>query len=324
MKKRTLWSLLLIFSLLLAACGSDEAGGKTDDYPNKTIQFIVPWDAGGDSDAINRIIAEELEKELGQTVVVKNIAGASGVIGAQEALTAKPDGYTILAVHDSVTMSELTGQADFGFSDFEPIAMMTSTYDAIATHPDNPWNSMEELVEDAKKNPGKISYAASIGSTSQLDPALIQTASDIEFNIVGFDGTAQRMKAVVGNDVDLGSVSVAAGKDYISSNRMKLLGYAGEERNPELPDVPTLKEQGIDVVTGTNRGVAAPKDTPEEMIKRLSDALEKVANNDSFKNRIEEMGTDVNFKNTEEYTEFIKISEETMKKSLENSGLLKK
>src|SRR5690606_37319469 len=101
-------------------------------------------------------------------------------------------------------------------------------------------------------------------------------------------------------------------------------GYAGEERNPELPDVPTLKEQVIDVVTGTNRGVAAPKDTPEEMIKRLSDALEKVANNDSFKNRIEEMGTDVNFKNTEEYTEFIKISEETMIKSLENSVLLKK
>ena len=324
MKKGALWSILLIFSLFMAACGStDKAGGKADDYPNKTIQFIVPWDAGGDSDAINRIIAEELEKELDQTVVVKNIAGASGVIGAQEALTAKPDGYTLLAVHDSVAMSQLTGQSDFGFSDFEPVALMTSTYDAIATHPENPWDSMEDLVEDAKKNPGKISYAASIGSTSQLEPALIQTAADIEFNIVGFDGTAQRMKAVVGNDVDLGSVSVAAGKDYISDNRMKLLGYTGEERSPELPDVPTLKEQGIDVVSATNRGVVAPKDTPEEIIKKLSDALDNIAKKDSFKKRIEEMGTDVNFKNTEDYAAFLKKAEEHMKVSLESSGLLK-
>lgn len=319
--------LSLLFVLLLAACSSKSGSGdgsEADGYPKKPIQLIVPWDAGGDTDAINRIIAEELEKVLDQTVVIKNIAGASGVIGAQEALNAQPDGYTLLAVHDSVPMSQITGQADFGYFDFKPIANMTSTYNMIATSPKNPWENMEELVEDAKKNPEKITYAASIGSISQLEPALIETAADIKFNIVGFDGTAQRMKAVVGNDVHLGSVSVAAGKDYFEDNRMKLLGYTGEERSPELPDIPTLKEQGIDVVSAVNRGILAPKETPDEIVEKLAGALEEVAGKDSFKERMAELATDVNFKKNGEYEELLKKIEKDMEASLKNSGLVDK
>ncbi|UOQ92269.1 tripartite tricarboxylate transporter substrate binding protein [Halobacillus shinanisalinarum] len=317
----TILSLMMIF--VLSACGSETSSeGQASNYPNKTIQLVVPWDAGGDTDAINRLVAKELEKDLEVDVVVKNVAGGSGVVGAQQVLNAKNDGYTLLSIHDSVAMSQLTGQSDFGYFDFEPIALMTSTYDAIATHPSSPWDSMEDVVKAAKENPGSISYAASIGSTSQLEPALIQTAADIKFNIVGFDGTAKRMKAVVGNDVDLGGVSVVAGKDYLADDRMKLLGYTGEERSEVLPDVPTLKEQGIDVVSATNRGIVAPKGTPEEIVKKLSDALKKVANSESFKSKMDELGTDVNFQGTEEYTEFLKKNEKDMKDSLEKSGLL--
>lgn len=324
---RCLWSVLVLFCLfLLAACSppSTSSGEQAENYPSKDIQLIVPWDAGGDTDAINRIVAEELEKELGATVVVKNVAGGSGVIGAQQALQANNDGYTLLAVHDSVAMSQLTGQADFGYFDFEPVSLMTSTYQLVATNPSNPWDSMEEVVADAQGNPGEITYGASIGSTSQLEPALIQTASDIEFNIVGYDGTANRMKAVVANDVQLGSVSIAAGKDYMEDDRMKLLGYTGEERHPDLPDVPTLQEQGIDVVNAANRGIVVPKDTPEEIVSKLNEALENVANSDSFKERIDTIGTDVNFKGTEEYVEFLQNNEKEMEESLEKSGLLDK
>lgn len=319
-------SFSLVAALALSACSSKSNSSKegaADDYPKKTIQLIVPWDAGGDTDAINRIIAEGLEKEIGQTVVVKNIAGASGVIGSQEALNAANDGYTLLAVHDSMPMSEMTGQSDFGYSDFEPVANMTSTYDMVATSPKNPWDNMEDLVKDAKKNPGEITYAASIGSISQLEPALIETAADIKFNIVGFDGTAQRMKAVVGNDVQLGSVSVAAGKDYFKDGRMKLLGYTGEERAEDLPDVPTLKEQGIDVVSAVNRGILAPKDTPDAIVKKLSEALKNVAENEDFQKKLSDLATDVNYIPTDEYDTFLKQIEEDMHKSLESSGLLK-
>jgi len=325
--KKKLWMLMGLSLVLvaLAACSSDtaeKAGSSGSVYPNKPIQLIVPWDAGGDTDAVNRIAAEELEKVLDTTVVVKNIAGGSGVIGSQEALSAEPDGYTILAVHDSMAMSELTGQAGFGFSDFEPISLITSTYNMIATNPENPWNSMEDLVADAKSKPGEISYAASIGSISELEPALIQTGAGIKFNIVGYDGTAQRMKAIVANDVALGSVSIVAGKDYIEGDRLKFLGYTGEERSKDFPDVPTLKEQGIDVVSAANRGFVAPKGTPEEIIKKLDEALKQVTSSENFITKLESLGTDVNYKNTEDYKVFIKDLETDMEESLRDSELI--
>ncbi|WP_377887989.1 tripartite tricarboxylate transporter substrate binding protein [Alkalihalobacillus sp. R86527] len=314
---------LLLSLFLLGACSAESSSeDQVAAYPKKAVQIVVPWDAGGDTDAINRVIAQELEKELDQDVIVKNIAGGSGVIGAQEVLNGKPDGYTLLAVHDSVAMSELMGQSEFGYFDFQPISLMTSTYDLIATNPENPWDSMEEVVKDAEQNPESITYAASIGSTSQLEPALIQTASDIEFNIVGYDGTAKRMKAVVANDVHLGSVSIAAGKEYMTDNRMKPLGYTGEERSEEFPDVPTLKEQGIDVTSAVSRGLVAPKDTPQEIVNKLNSALENVAENEEFQQRMKELGSEVNFKGTEDYKAFLENSEVEMKNSLEKSGLL--
>lgn len=321
MRKISFFIPIVFLSLsLLAACSNSDS--TTESYPEKSIQLIVPWSAGGDTDAINRLVGEELSKELGQKIVIQNVSGASGIVGSQQALSAKPDGYTLLAVHDSIAMSELTGQSDFGYDDFEPIAMITSTYDFIATSPDNPWDSIEDLVLDAKQNPGKISYAASIGSTSQLEPVLLESVADIKLNIVGYDGTAERMKAVVANDVSLGSVSSTAGKDYIADNRMKLLGYNGEERSNVLPDIPTLKEQGVGIVSGTNRGIVAPKGTPEDIIDKISNALEKIANNEHFIKRLEDLGTDVNFKNTKDYKEFINSSTEEMKELLETSGLL--
>jgi len=324
LRKKLILSALLLSSALLAACSDSESSAGTDagTYPEKPIQLVVPWSAGGDTDAIYRIVGDELSKELGQKIVIQNVAGASGVVGAQQAKTAKADGYTLLAVHDSVAMSQMTGQSDFGYSDFEPVALMTSSYDFIATSPENPWNSMEDLIEDAKKNPGSITYAASIGSTSQLEPVLMESVADVKLNIVGYDGTAERMKAVVANDVSLGSVSAIAGKDYIADNRMKLLGYNGEERSNVLPDVPTLKEQGLDMATGTNRGIVAPKGTPESIIKKLNDALETVSNNEEFIERIEGLGTEVNFKNSTDYLEFIDQSEEEMRALLEKSNLL--
>jgi tripartite-type tricarboxylate transporter receptor subunit TctC len=326
MKKsnKGIFVLLLGIMVVLAGCSSQSSSGDSaaEDYPKKTIQLIVPWGAGGDTDAIYRLVAKELEKDLGQSVVIKNVSGGGGTIGATQALNADNDGYTILAGHDSIAMSDLMGKADFGYFDFEPVALMTSTYDAIATNPDNPWDNMKDVVEDAKKNPGKLTYAASIGSTSQLEPVLIQTVADIEFNIVGYEGTAKRMQAVVGNQVDFGSVSVVAGKDYLKANKMKLLGYTGDKRSPAIPDVPTLKEQGIDVVSATNRGVFAPKGTPEEIVKKLSDALGKVAKNKEIIETLKNLGTDMNYKDNEEFNQFLKDNQKAMEESLKKSGLI--
>jgi len=314
--------MLLIF--ILGACSNSDNQDEQveENYPDDSIKIIVPWDAGGDTDAVYRILAENLSEVLDQEVIIENIAGGSGVVGSQEALNENNDGYTLLAIHESLSMSELTGQADFGVNDFEPVALMTSTYKAVATNKDSSWDDMEDLVEDAKENPGEITFSASIGSISQLEPAMLQTASDIEFNIVGFDGTAERMKAIVGGDVDLGTVSVTAGKEYLEDDRMKLLGFGGEERNDQIPDVPTLKEQGIDIVSATNRGLAFPKDTPDEIVEKMSDALQEVSESEDFQEKIEDMGSEVNFIGDDEYTDYLVEEEKEIKESLIESDLM--
>jgi len=332
MLRRKSLILLLVFvlavGLVVAGCGGGEEAAEGEDegdaaveYPTKTITIIVPWNAGGDTDAIFRTVGKYLEEELGQTIVIKNIGGGSGAVGAQEAMQAEPDGYTLLAGHDSIALSYVTEKTDFGYFDFEPVALMVSTPDIVGTSADSQFNNMEEVIAYAKEHPGELTFGASLGSTSHYTPAAIEAAADIDFNIVGYEGTADRMTALLGGHINFGSVSVPAGKEYLEANQMKLLGIASEERHPSLPDVPTLKEQGIDVLCGTNRGLFAPKDTPQEIIDILRDALEKVANHPEFKETIENQGCDVNFMG-DDYADWLQANQDKMAEVAEEAGMI--
>jgi len=322
-----LLALLLAVALVLAGCGGGEEAtegegeGAAVDYPTKPIKLIVPWKAGGDTDAIMRTVAKYLEEELGQTIVISNIPGGGGSVGAQEALQAEPDGYTLLAGHDSIALSYVTGKTDFSYFDFEPVALMTTTPDIVGTAAKNPWNNMKDVVEDAKKRPGELTFGATLGSTSHYTPAAIEAAAGIDFKIVGYEGTADRITALLGGHIDFGSVSVPAGKEYLEAGKLKLLGIASEERHPSLPEVPTLKEQGIDVICGTNRGIFAPKGTPQEIIQILRDALEKVANNPEFVETVEKQGTDVNFKG-DDYAQWLEENQKKMQEVAEKAGMI--
>lgn len=307
--------------LLLSGCGGGSSG-SADSYPNKPIEVVVPWSAGGDTDAIFRMIGDGLKEQLDANVVIKNVPGGGGSVGAQQAMAANNDGYTLLAGHDSIAISNISGETDFGYFDFEPISLMTSSYDYVATGKDSPWDDMKDMIKDAKENPGEISYGASIGSTSQLEPALIQSVADVEFNIVGQKDTAERMQAVVGGHADLGGVSVVAGKEYLDADKMKLLGYMAPERDDALPDVPTLKEQGIDASSATNRGLFAPKGTPEEIVNTVDDALAKVAKDKEFVDKLTGLGTDVNYKNTDEYETWLKDNQKEMQEAMEKAGMV--
>lgn len=307
--------------LLLTGCGGGQSEGA-ESYPNKPIELIVPWSAGGDTDAIFRMIGEGLNEELGTNVVIKNVPGGGGSVGAQQAMAADSDGYTLLAGHDSIAISKISGGTDFGYFDFEPISLMTSSYDYVATGKDSPWDDMDDMIKDAKEKPGEISYGASIGSTSQLEPALIQVVANVEFNIVGQKDTAERMQAVVGGHVDLGGVSVVAAKEYLDADKMKLLGYMAPERDDALPDVPTLKEQGIDAESATNRGLFAPKGTSEEIIEKVDSALAKVAEDEEFVDTLTGLGTDVNYKSTSDYETWLNDNQKQMQDAMEKAGMV--
>jgi len=292
-------SLIAVLGLLVLVPATTGAA-----YPDRPIKMIVPWAAGGDTDAIHRVIANSMEKQLGKPVVVVNIAGASGTVGAREVTKAAPDGYTILAIHDFIHTTYYTGVADLTYKDFEPIALLTSTPSVLAAYGKTPWNSMKELIEDAKKRPEAITAGVSLGSTSHFFPAMIAQAVGIKWKYVSYEGTAPRMTALMGGHVLLGETNLTQ-LDKVKAGQIKMLAVATAARVAEIPDMPTLKELGIDIVYAVNRGIVVPKGTPEAVLAKLEDACGKAAKDPAVIDSMKKQGTLVEFLNRKAYGDFL-------------------
>jgi tripartite-type tricarboxylate transporter receptor subunit TctC len=292
------------------------------DWPQHPITLIVPWAAGGDTDVPMRIVADYVGKELGQPIVVQNVSGASGVTGTRQALGAKPDGYTLLSIHDHVQIARWTGLADFDWDAFEPIAHIVSSPEFMMTEASQPWNNMKDLLADAKKRPGQITAGVTFGSTAQMHVWMIMYYGGVQFKPVGYDGTAQRITAVLGKQIDIGASPLSSALEQYKAKRVKLLGFADEQRDPRAPDVPTYKEQGLNFDWGTNRGWVAPKGTPAPIIAKIEAALKKVCENPDFKAKIEgELGSKVNFMDHVQYAQYLAKTDETMKKVIQETGM---
>src|SRR5476649_344045 len=193
-----------ILSTVLAGLALCASVGAQAAYPERAIKIIVPWAAGGDTDNIFRPFAPALQKALGgSTVVIANVGGASGTVGAREAKGSPPDGYTLYAVHDYIHSTYYTGVADVQYTDFEPVCLISSTPSVLTASPKTKWNTAKELIADAKAHPGQVSVGATLGSTSHFFPPLFEKAAGIKFKYVSYDGLAQRMNAILGGHIDL-------------------------------------------------------------------------------------------------------------------------
>jgi tripartite-type tricarboxylate transporter receptor subunit TctC len=295
----------LAFALLVGwAAGADAA------YPDRPIKMIVPWAAGGDTDAIKRVVANALEKQLGQPVVVVNITGASGTVGAREAKNAPPDGYTIYSTHDYIHTTFHTGVSDVSYRDFEPVCLNTSTPSVLAAYGKVPWTGLKDMLEDAKKRPGEITVGATLGSTSHFFPAMIEQAAGVKFKYVSYEGTAPRMTAMFGGHILMGETNLTQ-LDKVRAGQMKLLAIATAKRHPEVPDVPTLKEYGLDIVYAVNRGIMAPKGTPEPILAKLEDACAKGLKDPAVTESMKKQGTLVEFLWRSAYAEFLQKNDKS-------------
>ena len=294
-------ALICLVTLGLLALGLTPAQAA---YPDRPIKMIVPWAAGGDTDAICRVIASNMEKHLGKPVVIVNITGASGTVGAREAKKAAPDGYTILSVHDFIHTTYYTGVSELSYKDFEPVCLQTSTPAILAAYGKTPWKSFKELVEDAKKRPEQITLGATLGSTSHFFPAMIAQAAGIKWKFVSYEGTAPRMTALLGGHVLLGETNLTQ-LDKVKAGQLKMLAIATAKRLAEIPDVPTLKELGIDIVYAVNRGIFAPKGTPEAALAKLEEACAKAAKDPAVMDSMKKQGTFVEFMDRKAYADFL-------------------
>ena len=293
-------------------------------YPERPIKMIVPWAAGGDTDNIFRPFAPLLQKHLGgQTVVIANIGGASGTKGAKEAKDSPPDGYTIYSTHDYIHSTYYTGVADVNYWDFEPICLLSSTPSVLTASPKTPWKSWQELLADAKARPGQITVGATLGSTSHFFPALVEKAAGIKLKYVSYEGLAPRMNAILGGHIDLTDANLTQ-KGKVEAGQLKFLAIATEKRSPELPNVPTLKELGVNVVYDVNRGIVVPKGTPAEVIAKLGSACAAAVKEPAFGDAMKLQGTLVRYMGRAEYGKWLKQNDDLNRNLAKHLGLLKR
>lgn len=309
----------LLFAAALAAASLSASAA----YPERPVRLIVPWAAGGDTDNIFRPFAQVFQKHLGQTVVIANVGGASGTRGAKEAKDAQPDGYTLYAVHDYIHSTYYAGVADVQYTDFEPICLLTSTPSVLTASPKTPWKSMKDLLADAKARPGAITVGATLASTSHFFPALIEKASGVKFKYVSYEGLAPRMNAILGGHVDLTDSNLTQ-KGKVEAGQLKFLGIATEKRHPEMPNVPTLKELGVDVVFDVSRGIMTPKGAPADVIAKLGSSCAAAAKEPEFAKAMKLQGTDVKYLDRAAYTKWLKETDELNRTIAKDLGLYKR
>jgi tripartite-type tricarboxylate transporter receptor subunit TctC len=309
---------LLVATLLGLASAAAQAA-----YPDRPIRMIVPWAAGGDTDNIFRPFAPLLQKHIGQTVVIANVGGASGTRGAREAKDAPPDGYTLYSVHEYIHSTYYAGVADVQYSDFEPICLISSTASVLTASPKTPWKSWQDLAADAKARPGQITVGATLASTSHFFPALIEKATGLKFKYVSYEGLAPRMNAILGGHVDLTDSNLTQ-KGKVEAGQLKFLAIATEKRHPETPNVPTLKELGVNVVYDVNRGIMAPKGTPADILAKLGSACAATTKEPEFAKAMQLQGTDVRYLGRAEYAKWLKQTDELNRTLAKDLGLYKR
>lgn len=265
------------------------------NYPRRAVQLIVAFPAGGSTDVGARILAGMAEKDFGQPITVVNKAGAGGQIGFTEIARAKPDGYTLgflnLPGMNTITLDP-ERKAAFTIDSFIPIVNQVLDPGFIWVKGDSPYKTLADLVDAAKKNPGKLSACTTgILSDDHLAILMLQEAAKCEFRIVHFDGGAQQLTGVLGGHVDVAFDNVGSVFKRVSTGEIRGLAVTDTERSKFLPQIPTTKELGFGtVISNSTRGVGAPKGTPADICKVVETAFLKAINSPEMKEKMDAVG----------------------------------
>ena len=284
----------------------------------------MPWGAGGGTDVIFRILVESANKNGAKPQIqVVNMGGQGGNKGAKEAVKAKPDGCTLFAIHQSAISSFLTGRVDFTWDAFEPVALMTRTPTIYGANAEVPYNDLKGLVDYAKAHPGEVLAGGTLGSTSHFSMLLLEDAAGVKFKHISYDGTRERMTALLANNIQIGEINLASAKKYIQTNELKALGITTPERNADVPDVMTVKEQGYDLIMGTDRGVMLPKGASKEVIDHYIAIFTKVANDPEVQAAMKAKGSSMPFIAGDDYRAYFEKTFDHWKKIAIKIGMYK-
>jgi tripartite-type tricarboxylate transporter receptor subunit TctC len=295
MKKTLLCTVAAAFAAGAIALAPGQAAAAPN-LPCSTAKLIVPWKAGGGTHIIFSIFEKTIQDlDVTPKIKVVTVPGQGGNKGAKETAKAKPDGCTLFAIHQSAITSYLNGRIKFHYDNFETVALLTSTPDIVGAAGGTPWNSFAEFKKAALAAPGTIKVGATFGSTSQFYWLILEELTGMKFKFVPYDGTRERMTALLSGAIDMGGLNVASGRKYIESGELKGFAIAAAERSKHLPDMPTLKELGVDMIYALDRGIVAPKGTPSDVVEHWSQIFKMAAEDAGLREQMDAKGTDVNW-----------------------------
>lgn len=280
------------------ACELSGAPTLAQDYPTRTITMIVPFAVGGPADITGRIVADIFSRRLGRAVVVENVNGAGGTIGALRAARATDDGYTILFGHMSTNALAPAFYPNLGYDpqkDFEPIGLAAEYPELLVVRKDFPARNLGEFVTYAKANANKLNVGhAGVGSISYIGCLLLNAAIGIKPTLVPFTGTAPVLNAMLGGEIDYECDPVLGTLSQLQAGAVRALAVAAKKRSPMLPDVPTSYEQGLpEFDCAVMYGVFAPVGTPKPIVEKLAAALDEGLDEEPVRKRLAELGADM-------------------------------
>jgi tripartite-type tricarboxylate transporter receptor subunit TctC len=276
---------------------------SAQEFPTKPVELVLPFGPGGSHDLTARAVASVAQPHLGQPLLVVLRPGGGGAVGSQAVIRAKPDGYTLLFGGSGPnTTFALVHKAPIGPDQFTSVARINYSAPILGARADAPFKTLKELVEYAKKNPGKVNFANSgPWGAADLPMRMIGKAAGFEYNNIPHDGGGPAMLAVLGGHADITFGFTAQFMPQIAAGKIRPLAITDVKRHPDLPNVPTVKEEGHDVVFTMWRSVLAPRATPPAVVDKLEGAFRKLSEDKSFVALIKSLGDQVHFLGGKEF-----------------------
>ncbi len=315
---------------LLAACllGSATLALAQTAWPARSITMVVPFPPGGLADLVARPVAEAMARDLGQPVVIENRAGAGGGIGMAYTAKAKPDGHTVVLALSSLTVipeaDVVLGRSQmYALGDLRPIARFTADPTVLAVRADAPWKSFSDFVEDAKKRPTAINYGSSGNyGTMHVPMEILAQSAGIKMTHVPFTGAAPAVVALLGGQIDAISTGPATVLQHIKAGKLRVLAHWGNGRLASMPEVPSIKDSGLNVEYAQWSGLFIPSATPEPIAQRLRAAAKFAAADAKVNEVIQGAGSPVLFQDSADFEKYVQLDAKRMVDVVKRIGKL--
>jgi tripartite-type tricarboxylate transporter receptor subunit TctC len=296
-------------------------------FPERDITLVVPWAAGGGTDTLARTLVKNGKKYFGVNINVVNRVGGTGAVGMDSVVKAKPDGYTVGIITFNLSTYRLLGQSDLSYRDFDLIALLNRSIAGLSVKADSKFQTLKDLVEYAKANPGVVTVGHS-GPAGAWHLAAVGIANNygLKFTFVPFDGAAPTRTALVGGHITMCSSGMDEVLQFYQTKQIRILAANSPTRHPAFPDVPTMAEAGYPISDPIFdwRGLGAPKGTPPEVLKVLREGFKKATEDPDYVALMDKLALPRTYLDHDKFEEFLSGMEKSLESTLGLVGLLKK